>query len=90
MAAVEELQIQSLHSCVGEASTKSLRCCLNQSDMWFLIYCREKGKISGCFRNRTSIVLQQCQNQVSFQRNGSAVGLKFLLNFVRDSSIVYS
>ena len=46
-----------------------------------------KGKISGCFKNSsTSIVLQQCLNQVIlnqviFQRNGSGVVLKFLSNF---------
>ena len=29
--------------------------------------------------NSTSIVLQQCQNKVSFQRKGSRVVLRFLL-----------
>ena len=38
-----------------------------------------EGKISGCFKNSTSVVLQQCQNQVSFQINGSGFALKFLL-----------
>ena len=31
--------------------------------------------------NSTSVVLQQCQNKVSFQRNGSGVILKYFLNF---------
>ena len=38
------------------------------ADLW-----RGKGKICGCFKNGTSVVLQQCQNQVSFQSNGSDV-----------------
>ena len=44
------------------------------ADLW-----QRKGKIGGCFKNRTSVVLQQCQNQVSFQRYGSGLVLKFLL-----------
>ena len=40
---------------------------------------QRKGKISGCFKNSTSTVNQQCQNKVNFQRNGSGVVLKFLL-----------
>ena len=31
-----------------------------KSDTWLLIYGRKKGKISGCFKNSTSVVLQQC------------------------------
>ena len=34
-----------LHSCVGQASPKSLRPCLSQSDTWLLIYSREKAKL---------------------------------------------
>ena len=37
-------------------------------------------KISGCFKHSTSIVFQQCQNKVNFQRKGSSVVSKFLLN----------
>ena len=57
---------------------------LSQSYKWLLIYGIEKGKICGCFKNSTSFVLQQCQNQVRFQRNGSAAVLKFLLNLLED------
>ena len=38
---VEELWIQFswiLHSCVGQASTYSLRPCVSQSDKWLMIY----------------------------------------------------
>ena len=38
------------------------------ADLW-----QRKGKIIGCFKNSTSIVLQQCQNTVNFHRNGSNV-----------------
>ena len=31
----------------------------------------EKGKISGCFKNSISVVLQQCQNKISLRRKGS-------------------
>ena len=51
---------------------------MSQSNTRFLIYGREKAT-SGCFKNSTSIALQQCQNQVRFQRNGSGVVLNFLL-----------
>ena len=44
------------------------------ADLWQI-----KGKISGCFKNCTSIGLKQCQNKVSFQRNCSRVVLKFSL-----------
>ena len=37
----------------------------------------EKGKISGCFKKSAPIVLQQCQNKVSFQRKSSGIVLKF-------------
>ena len=40
------------------------------------------GKISGCFKNSTSIVLQLCQNRISFQRKGSSDVLEFLLNLL--------
>ena len=40
----------------------------------------EKGKISGYFKSRTSVVLHQCQNKVSFLRKGSYVALTFLLS----------
>ena len=30
-------------------------------------------KVSGCFKNSTSIVFQQSQNKVSFQRKGSSI-----------------
>ena len=45
------------------------------ADLW-----QRNGKISGCFKNSASIVLQQQQNKISFQRKGSGVVLKFLLN----------
>ena len=41
---------------------------------------QSKGKISGCFQNSTSIFLQQFQNKVSSQREGSSVVLNFFLN----------
>ena len=37
-----------------------------------------------CFKNSTSIVLQQCQNQVSFQRKDSGIVLEVLLVILRD------
>ena len=48
------------------------------ADLW-----QRKGKISGCFKNSTSTVLPRCQNKVSFQRKGSSVVLKFLLNLLK-------
>ena len=45
--------ILGLHSCIGQASSWSLRPCLSQPDKWLLIM-GEKGKINGCFKNRTS------------------------------------
>ena len=44
-------------------------------DLW-----QRNGEISGCFKNRTSIVLRQCQNTVRFQRKGFSVVQIFLLN----------
>ena len=44
---------------------------------------QRKGTIRGCFKNTTAVVLQQCQNQVSFQRNGSGLILKFLLTILK-------
>ena len=38
---------------------------------------QRNGKISDFFKTSTSIVLQQCQNKVRFQREGSGVVLKF-------------
>ena len=43
------------------------------ADLW-----QRKVKITGCIENSTSVVLQQCQSQVSFIRNGSSVVLKYL------------
>ena len=48
------------------------------ADLW-----KRKGKISGCFKNSTSVFLQQCQDKVSFQRKGSGIVLKFSQNFSR-------
>ena len=48
------------------------------ADLW-----QRKGKICGCFKNNTSIVLLQCRNKVSFQRKGPSVLLKFLLNLLK-------
>ena len=42
-----------------------------------------KGKIRGSFKNSSSVVLQQCQNQASFQRSGSGVVTKRLLNLLK-------
>ena len=47
---------------------------LHLAELW-----QKKEKISCCFKNSTSVVLQQCQNQLSFQRNGFGVVLKLLL-----------
>ena len=79
MAAVEEMCIQSfqmLHSCIGQASTQSLRPCLSQSAEWLLIYCQRTCKISVSFKISTAIVLEQCKNKVSFQRKGTGIVLK--------------
>ena len=48
------------------------------ADLW-----QRKDKISGCFKNSTSVVLQQCQNKANFQRKGSSIVLKFLLNVLK-------
>ena len=63
---------------------------MSESDRWLLIYGREKGKISGCFKSNISIVLQKCRNKVSFQRKGSSVVLNFCQIFKRLGSVVYS
>ena len=34
---------------------------------------QRKDKVSGCFKNDTSVVLHQCQNQVNFQIKGSSI-----------------
>ena len=41
----------------------------------------KNGRVTGCFgySSSTSVVLQQCQNQESFQRNEFCVLLKFFL-----------
>ena len=50
VAGVEEQYILSsslswfLLSCIGQASTSSLRPCISHSDKWLLIYGREKAK----------------------------------------------
>ena len=36
--------ISVLHSCIGQASTKTLRPCMSQCDSWLLIFGREKAK----------------------------------------------
>ena len=41
------------------------------ADLW-----QRKAKISGCFKNSTSIVLQLRQNKVSFQRKDFGIVLK--------------
>ena len=50
-------------------------------DLW-----QRKGKISSCFKNSTSIVLQQCQNKVSFQGKVSGIVLKFSPHFLKVES----
>ena len=57
--------------------------------MWLLIYGRERQN-KWLLQDSTSVVVQQCDDQVSFQRNGPVVALKFLLIFERISSVVYS
>ena len=42
------------------------------ADLW-----QRKGKISGSFKYSASVVLQQSQTEVSFQRKASSVLLKF-------------
>ena len=44
------------------------------ADLWQI-----KGKTGGCFKNSTFVVLQKCQNKVSFERNGSGIVLKSLV-----------
>ena len=39
-----------------------------------------RDKVCGCFKNSISIVLQQFQSKVSFQREGPSVALKLLPN----------
>ena len=46
------------------------------ADLWL-----RTGEISGYFKNGSSIVLQQLQNKLSFQRKGSGIELTFSLNF---------
>ena len=48
------------------------------ADLWW-----RKGKIGGCFKNSTSAVLKQCQNEVTFQRKCSGIVLKFSLNSLK-------
>ena len=50
--------------------------CLVVADLW--------QKISDCFLNSISIVLEQCQYRVSFQRRSPDIELKFSLNFLKD------
>ena len=44
------------------------------ADLW-----QRRGKISGCFKNSTSVVLQECQNKVNLRRKGSSIVLRFLV-----------
>ena len=44
------------------------------------------GEISGCFQNSTSLVLQQCQNKVSFERKDSGIASEFSLNFQKEDN----
>ena len=52
----------------GQISTCSLKPCLSKHDTWLLVYRREKGQICRCFKNSTSVILPQCQNEMRFQR----------------------
>ena len=84
MAVVEELLIQLsrfIHSCIGQASTWSLRFRFSSFRLW-----QRKGKISGCLKNSTSFVVQQCQNKVSFQRKDSSIVIKFSPDFQKVES----
>ena len=46
---------------------------LSQSYKWLLIYSREKAKEVGAKKYSASIVLQQCQNRICFQRKDSGI-----------------
>ena len=48
------------------------------ADLW-----QGKRRITGCFKNRTSVILQQCQNKVSLQRKDSSIVSKFLRNLLK-------
>ena len=48
------------------------------ADLW-----QREGKVSGCFKNSSSLVLQQCQNKVNFQGKDSGIVLRFLQNFLK-------
>ena len=59
-----------------ETSYESMRQVV--ADLW-----QRKGKISGCFKNSTFVVLEQCRNKVSSQRKGSSVVLKVFVNLLK-------
>ena len=42
-----------------------------------------KGKISGCFKNSTSVVRQHYHNEEDFQRKGSGIALKFFTTYFK-------
>ena len=63
-----KLEFETLHESFGQVV----------ADLW-----QRKDKISGCFKNSTSIVLQQCQNQVSFQRKDFGIVSKFSPHFLK-------
>ena len=56
---------------------------MSQFDKWLLIYVREQAKEVVASKNSTSIVFQQCQNKVSFQRKGFSTVLKFSLHVLK-------
>ena len=59
-----------------ETSFESIRHVV--ADLW-----QRKGKTSGCLKNSTPVVLQQCQNKVDIQSKGSGIVLKCSLHFLR-------
>ena len=46
------------------------------ADLW-----QREDKINGCFKNSTSLVFQQCQNQMLFERKDSTVVFKNFSSF---------
>ena len=65
-----------LLSCIGQASTLSLRPCLSQSDTWLLIYGREMAIFVVASKTATSI-------KISFQTEASGIVLKLSQRFFK-------
>ena len=56
---------------------------MSQFDFWCLLIYGRRRQNKWLPQNSTSIVFQQCPNKVSFQRTGSSVVFKFLLNLLK-------